>query len=486
MTQLKCAVPLLLLASTSLGIGMFFNASTERRRAAQVEETPAMIDCATLIQQGVPDNRHVRVTRCWLGGGYVYQERDDSSDWKFVYVPLHSVHDEQEGDGREVRLLAHFTNVRNEKELEQFQATTELTGFIWDDHRMEMDSQKAFRELYPKIDPGQCRVIEVGRPLPTQSRARMCYLGSIAAFVIAAVLAVVLVYRFVARRLGVVVDRHELDPYASESPQRDLTPAQLKPLTFSDICLKLVVFIVPATVIGGVASYCLMRTGIVSAAVGETGIFVCLATMFIVAGAALLAGRQFREHVYERLDPSQLSRKERRFFERHTPELQRLGFQHIADVKLHGTVSTCMREFLSADRKIIAFLDSSSIASAITFDSVMSDGVYLVTSNFDTSEFEDLSLPRRYQFVKGSPSDLLAAHRLLQQQYESENQVETLAIEPNQISVVVDYTHRVASWSMYRKGHHRNPPPPLPRFNTIEMLASLLNRGTPMRAGGAF
>jgi hypothetical protein len=116
----------------------------------------------------------------------------------------------------------------------------------------------------------------------------------------------------------------------------------------------------------------------------------------------------------------------------------------------------------------------------------MNDGVYLVTSNSDATEFEDPSLPRRCQFVKGSPDNLFAAHQLLQRQYEVENQVETLAVEPHQISSVLDYTHRVTGWLMYRKGLHRTPPPPLPKFNTIETLASLLNRGSPLRAEGAF
>jgi hypothetical protein len=329
-------------------------------------------------------------------------------------------------------------------------------------------------------------VIHVGAPLPTRARAQLFFFGAIAASIAAAGAAAVLVYRLAGKRLGLIRDRSEQDPYSSGTSPQDLKPRTLQQSPVANICSRLAIYVVPAAVVGGVASYCLMRIGIVPAGAGFTGMAVCVAMIFIVGGAALLAGRQFREYEYERIDPSQLSRKERRHFEMHTPQIEQLGFRHVGDVRLRGNVDTCMRQFLSVDEKTLAFLECSPVTKAITFDSVMSDGVYLVTSDFDCTEFSDPSLPKRFQHVTGTPENLLAAHQLVRRQYEVENQAEALTVGPDQISVVLDYAHRVAGWSMYRRGYHRSPPPPLPRFNSIEMLASLLNRGSLLRAGGAF
>jgi len=99
------------------------------------------------------------------------------------------------------------------------------------------------------------------------------------------------------------------------------------------------------------------------------------------------------------------------------------------------------------------------------FDSLTSDGCIVTSTNVEYGELIDESLPIRYQALIGSSiEDAHAAHRELVKSCEMENGTETLTIEPDEISAVDNYAHRIMGWSMYRTGYVKSPPPPIPRF----------------------
>lgn len=183
------------------------------------------------------------------------------------------------------------------------------------------------------------------------------------------------------------------------------------------------------------------------------------ASFFVVS----LLYRRHREFVREPVQPDQLPRRARSYFDQRTPELRRLGFQYLGDVKLISQTGTFLRQFLSEDGLTLALLESGA-SNRFSFDSLASDGTYLETVSTDISLLLDESLPMQTQIMAGAPIAQLVWR------YSASGEAEALPIEVDDVGPMLDYGHRIHGWSAFRKGLIKYPPSPLPRFTSMAEL----------------
>jgi hypothetical protein len=449
-----------------------------------VESSPVSVDYDTLVRQGPPENRHVRVTQCWSDWGYACRSTENSQAWHYVFVPFYSQQVRRADEGRSVRLIVRFSTIGSFEEFQEFKGKREFTGCIWDNEQIDPDLRQILHKYYPKIDFDLCRVIRVGDPLPSKQRARAFLLYGMAGFVVSVILASYCLSSMFGKSPNPEKARAKLDPFASDVPGQQLLPQEPPPSALTVLWWQCSKHALPVAVMCGVVIYTAMHLGFIPGEIGKLCLGVCVGVAVVFGGATLFSRSKFHEFAHEPLEPHELPNKARRYFDLHTPALERLGFQRIADVRCNWVMNSTSRRLLSADGRTMAFLTHISDVTAMAFQSVTSDGVKHETSDFDGSELMDASLPFRQQVTTGAPANLFDAHREWVASYESTHQVETLAIEPDQISTVVDYGNRVLAWSSYRKGLRNERPPLIPRFKSIEMLSNLLKRGMPAGAAG--
>jgi hypothetical protein len=177
--------------------------------------------------------------------------------------------------------------------------------------------------------------------------------------------------------------------------------------------------------------------------------------------------RRYREYVFERLEPAALPSACRKFFSKHTPTLEKLGFQCVGDFRLlPPPIPELVRVFASPGGKCFANIIEHFNVRCVGFVSMTTDGVYLESATLEaSSEGPDPSVPLRFQFLGNiALVEALQKHRQFVLDYEAQHDTEVLACQPDEFRFVLEYGHRLAGWDLYRKGRRRTAPPPLPEF----------------------
>lgn len=469
MDQLQSLRPVLAAFAVFVGYTLFEVADEVEERFAVMDPEPATISCRDLIENGPPANRHIRLTEVWFGGGWCYQEKHGSPEWDFVLVPAYPLDITEGGDGQEIRLIVQISNIRGEADVLELLSRAELTAQVHSQW-IPPKCQEILRGFYPQIDFDQCTVIHVGEPLPTLGEARNHRIGGWCLWALAGLLAAWWLADWVLVKLGTKVDPALVDPYAAQAPGDDAPPEWTAPSALRQLCMRVGLGSTGACVLAGVVFYILKRLGVVSNEVGEHGMTVSLAALFASFLVVSLLHRRHREFVREPMEPDQLPRWARNFFNQRTPELQRLGFQHVGDVKLTCHTAAFVRQFLSEDGLTLALLQSGA-NNGFSFDSLASDGMYLETVSADMSMLLDESLPLRMQImVSASIPQAWQAHRDFVRGYLASGEAKALPIELNDVGPVIDYGHRIHGWSAFRKGLIKHPPSTLPRFASMAEL----------------
>lgn len=458
-----------------VGGTMLYDAKIKAQRAAMVQPEPAEITCDDLVEHGPPDNRHVKVTDCWLADEFVWMTFSDSDEWIYALIPIYPASVQEPGAGENVALVGRI-NVRNEKELLDFlsRLDDEVTGCIWDDFRGAAAYGDLLREAYPRLEEGSYRVIYLNSDLPTRATARrgaLIGLAVIAGGLVAAAWVVHGLFR--ARRRdrnqGWFADPRDEglpDEHAAEAlfghldrPSDVITTLRTWALLISTIALPI------AAVVYAGENLEVIRPPI-GAVAGGIGVVLFLAG----TGVLLWTGRYFREQVYELREYRQLPRSARKYFDRQTAPLVEQGFIHLGDLRVTESMRVSVRLLVSPDRTCLVTLESFLHMTAYNLMSVADDGTLLHSVSINLERKRNTPLPSRCEWIQTDSISLaLVQHQAFVAEHLTCKQEagECLVIDPEYAIGVMDYAHRISGWSLVQRGITRKRLPPLPRAEQL-------------------
>jgi hypothetical protein len=179
-------------------------------------------------------------------------------------------------------------------------------------------------------------------------------------------------------------------------------------------------------------------------------------------------GRVFVEEVRETCAPDALPRSARRYFEQETRRLEAMGFVYLGDVTVIDWVRVPVRLFLNADGECVATPESLTGQTAYNFMSIAADGTLLHTVSVYLERNPNTPLPSRCQW--SATKDIAAGysqHVQLVVGHSYEIEAPCLSIDPEYVTGVMDYAHRIAAWSHLERGGTKKRLPTIPRAEQL-------------------
>ncbi len=455
-------------------IGGFTLADANRtaKRSGMVEELPTAIPYEQLVENGPPENRHVKITDCFFAkNDFACAVNEDRDAWHYVLMPIYPTNDQQAENEAKFDLVAYI-HVSNPDELADYLAKNEVIGCVWDDYRGTQYFDALLRDIHPDLEAGSYRVVFPGDELPTLKQARQEMITG-AAFILFGVC--FLFWRVWKWRRA--HQRNENQEWfakdvpsqsrQSQSFDQSLTQFERPSETMASLRSWIVWISVPAFTVAG-CFYFLSEIEIISEEVGLWGMSVGVLIGFASGGFLIWSYRYFTEQAYESRSTESLSRSARKFFEQETPRLESLGFVYLGDISVIESISASVRLFLSECGECVATLESGLGQTAYNFLSVASDGTLLHTVSLDLERPIDTPLPSRCQWA--ATKDITLAFRQHLELIVSQvsiTEAPCLRISPKYVTGVMDYAHWISGWSNIERGSAKKGVPLLPRAEQI-------------------
>ena len=175
---------------------------------------------------------------------------------------------------------------------------------------------------------------------------------------------------------------------------------------------------------------------------------------------------KYQDFLFEAIDDLALPAGARKYFERFTPEFERLGFRPVGDyLLLKGTTRAVSRFFISPDGGAVAGIDDWRwlLLRTRTYSlmSVFDDGTYLESAPMQApADRLSKSTHLRLHYCPGaSVEELYERHQQAVGEHAERHGAEVLAVSGEEFKQVVNYGHRLLHHAMYAKGLVPEPPP---------------------------
>ncbi|HLA84733.1 MAG TPA: hypothetical protein VJL29_08060 [Thermoguttaceae bacterium] len=172
---------------------------------------------------------------------------------------------------------------------------------------------------------------------------------------------------------------------------------------------------------------------------------------------------KYRDYTFEPLDPSALRRATARWFERHTPDLESLGFHRIGDYRLQpDPVRFDVRFFAAPQRDVFATIEDYNGTQTVTMASVLEDGTYMETSIMrPLPRTVGAEPPLLFHYApKATVAELHEQHLDHVRRAAEQQGTRPMQFDPDQATEIAQYGHRLLHWAMFEKGMTAEPPAP--------------------------
>lgn len=191
------------------------------------------------------------------------------------------------------------------------------------------------------------------------------------------------------------------------------------------------------------------------------------ATVFVIVSCAdgyfYLQRHQYRDHIYDPLQPGDLTNAQATLWEQYTEQWELLGFRTQGDYVLdRGFPAMYARFAYSDDQRIRANVCSVSDGATPSFVTCFEDG-RLIESGLNAVVETCCHPDQNLWFIvlhQGTVFELFDTHRRAIDAYTRETGSEALAITPERNFEFVQYAHRLLWWEKYHKPSHLGPPEP--------------------------
>ncbi len=402
---------LLALSIGLLGLGVIRDGQRMLRRVFTVAEKPTYTTMRQLAAGEPLANHHVRVTKIQLAEKWVPTSPRSSSQWSSVYVPIIASDATMPTQGKSIRLLASLSNISNAEALTAFRLRREITGCVWEDGTLPRGIRLDLLRHYPELDFGQCRVIVVGKPLPTVAEAKKYIL--LGCFLLLAAGAGTLVLLAHQTRPewfswpGITVPNASKTNGANNPQPSQETSIPSKWFAHCYYAFSYSLFaLFPIALFGGVTFIFLGRADYLSNTTAMTCSGLCSLTWIVcIILFLILSQKKLAPYDHRPLAANFLPQRAKKFFDKHDQELTDQGFTLVGDFFLRVKLWHLSRQLLSQDRQVIALLEHSGLSTQVRFISVTQEGWYVVTTNEWHVEVPD-QRGKKYTCVNDSPQPI--------------------------------------------------------------------------------
>jgi len=417
------------------------------KRAPQVKAIPERIALDRLQGESLPTNRHVTLIGGGISADYLVITKNKGREWSCIYAPVLGLGSNANVKESKPQIFASISNIRDKAELSKLHSQSEITGCIWEDFSLPVGVRLELVNRYPDLNVDESCLFVVGKPIPSIAKAK-------SHFVIAAVMGVA----FVGCIFGVwcllrpqspscqISDGAALNETCNREGTSNLREKRKRPYWFAVCHYVLLSCLMPLFWVGlfGCITFVLVgRTSLLSHNVSMTCLGAALITSLL--SGALVIQQSLNGELYdqEEIPSSRLPTRVKQFFDRHSKELELLGFTMLGDYYLRTNQLHMSRQFLSNNKQVIGLIEYSATERKVNLISITSEDWYFATSNRIEADLEQTEYPIRYQYKPGNLSEQLVAHQEFLRELEKHSGSPARRIEESKVIGVLDYGNQL-------------------------------------------